>query len=310
MRSLFVMDPVDRIDIRGDSSWVLMLDSQARGWPVSWCTPSDLFVEEQRAMARYRGVSMHPEGSPHFRSTEQEIGSLDDFELVWMRKDPPFDMDYVFATYVLDLANTLVLNDPRSIKLANEKMFALQWPALCPKTLVSNRLDDIRRFAAGFDRIVLKPWDGNGGRGVVVTSATDRNLGVLSELLTDEGRTFCIAQEFLPAIAQGYKRILLIDGEARGWFLRVPGEQDHRGNMHVGASVVSCELDENDRAICEALRPRLKKMGLVFVGIDVIGDRLTEINVTSPTGLQEVRQLQGRALGPELLDAAMARRSS
>jgi len=133
---------------------------------------------------------------------------------------------------------------------------------------------------------------------------------VLSELLTDDGRSFCIVQEFLPEIAQGDKRIILIEGEARGWFLRIPGEQDHRGNMHVGASVVPCELSETDRAICEALRSRLKKMGLVFVGIDVIGDRLTEINVTSPTGLQEVLQLQGRELGPELLDAALARSAS
>ena len=306
MRSLFVMDPVDRITIDGDSTWVLMKESQARGWPVHWCTPGDLFVEEQRAMTRSRAVRLS-DAAPHFRSEAAEVADLDHFDVIWMRKDPPFDMDYVFSTYVLDLTKALVLNDPRSIKLANEKMFALQWPELSPRTMVSNRLEDIRRYARGFERVVLKPWDGNGGRGVVVTSAEDRNLGALVELLTDEGRGYCIAQEYLPAIEQGDKRIILIDGEPRGWFLRVPGKGDHRGNMHVGATVHACELSEADRRICAALKGRLKEMGLVFVGIDVIGDRLTEINVTSPTGLQEVAQLQGRALGPELLDAALRR---
>ena len=306
MRSLFVMDPLDRIQIAGDSTWVLMKETQGRGWPVHWCTPSDLFVEEQRPMARCRAVRVSDE-SPHFVSEAPASVCLDDVDVVWMRKDPPFDMDYVFSTYVLDLTRTLVLNDPRSIKLANEKMFALQWPELSPRTMVSNRLDDIRRFAQDLGRVVLKPWDGNGGRGVVVTSSHDRNLGALVELLTDEGRGYCIAQEYLPAIEQGDKRIILIDGEPRGCFLRVPGEQDHRGNMHVGATVHASELSAADRRICDALRDRLKAMGLVFVGIDVIGDRLTEINVTSPTGLQEVARLQGVELGPELLDAALRR---
>ena len=306
-KQLFVMDPVESINIVGDSTWVLMLEAQDRGWPVSWCPPSDLFVEEQRAMARCQAVRMHPEAAPHFRSASAQVVALDDFDMIWMRKDPPFDMDYVFSTYVLDLADALVLNHPGSIKLANEKMFALQWPEFSPRTMVSNNLEDIRRFGQSLEKMVLKPWDGNGGRGVVVTHHADKNLGALVELLTDEGRGYCIAQEYLPAIVDGDKRIILVDGEPRGWFLRVPGETDHRGNMHVGASVVACELSAADRRICQALKPRMKEMGLVFVGIDVIGDRLTEINVTSPTGLQEVLQLQGRALGPELLDAAVAR---
>ena len=305
MRSLFVMDPVQAINIVGDSTWVLMLESQKRGWPVAWCTPSALFVEEQRAMARCQAVQMVPEQAPHFRNEPTAVVPLDDFDLIWMRKDPPFDMDYVFSTYVLDLADAHVVNEPGSIKLANEKMFALQWPEFSPRTMVSNRLDDIRRFGKNFERLVLKPWDGNGGRGVVITRHDDRNLGALVELLTDEGRGYCIAQQYIPEITQGDKRIILVDGEPRGWFLRVPGETDHRGNMHVGATVHACELTDADRTICDAIGPRLKEMGLVFVGIDVIGDRLTEINVTSPTGLQEVLELQGRALGPELLDAAV-----
>ncbi|MED5370058.1 MAG: glutathione synthase [Myxococcota bacterium] len=295
MRQLFVMDPVDRIDVRGDSTYLLMLEAHQRGHQVAWCHPNELYVHDQKGMAHLHPVTVHTE-APHFRARcESHAAELSSFDVIWMRKDPPFDMDYIFSTYILDLAlpNTVVLNDPRSIKTANEKMVALQYPELCPETVVTNKLAHVKEFAQRFDRIVLKPWDGNGGRGVVVTHAQDKNLGSLTDLLTDEGRGYCIAQRYLPEITDGDKRIILIDGEPVGWFLRVPGQGDHRGNMHVGATVHACELSERDQEICAAIGPRLKAEGLLFVGIDVIGTTLTEINVTSPTGLHEVRQLMG-----------------
>jgi glutathione synthase len=227
------------------------------------------------------------------------------FDCIWMRKDPPFDIHYIFSTYILDLApsTTLVLNDPRSIKCANEKMYALQWPELCPPTTVTNRVSEIVDFAEIHQRVVVKPWDGNGGRGVLVTDAKDGNLRAIAELMTAEGAEYCIVQKYLPDIKKGDKRIILIDGEAKGAFLRVPSGRDHRGNMHVGAQVVACDLNARDREICSAIGPRLKKEGLLFVGIDVIGDFLTEINVTSPTGLRDIARLNGRLLERDLMDA-------
>jgi glutathione synthase len=222
-----------------------------------------------------------------------------------MRKDPPFDIHYIFSTYILDLApvSTLVLNDPRSIKCANEKMYALQWPALCPPTTVTNSIQEVVDFAEKHTRVVVKPWDGNGGRGVLVTGSVDGNLRVIAELMTDEGRAYCIVQRYIPEIKAGDKRIVLIDGEPLGAFLRIPAGRDHRGNMHVGAQVVACEINERDKEICTALSGRLKKEGLLFVGIDVIGGFLTEINVTSPTGMREIARLSGRLLERDLMDA-------
>ncbi len=316
MRTLYVMDPLDSLHITGDSTYVLMRESTSRGWPVWWCTPDQLSVRDSAPVARAQEVTTHAD-SPFFRMVaDPALVSLRDFDCVWMRKDPPFDIDYIFSTYVLDLAlwrpeggrsSTLVLNDPRTIVASNEKMYALQWPLLSPPTLVTNRIADIAAFAGVHGRIVIKPWDGNGGRGVLVTERGDANLRSMAELLTNEGRAYCIAQRYLPEIRDGDKRIILIDGEPRGWFKRVPQPGDHRGNMHVGARVEAFDLSPRDLEICRAIGPRLKAEGLLFVGIDVIGDFLTEINVTSPTGLREVVQLQDRSLGPEILDAAYRR---
>jgi glutathione synthase len=204
-------------------------------------------------------------------------------------------------------ATTLVVNDPGHIVLCNEKLWAMAFPDLHPPTLLTRDLRQIRAFAADHDRIVLKPWDGNGGRGIVVTHAADKNLGSLVELLTDEGRRACIAQAYVPAIEAGDKRILLFDGEPVGAILRVPGTADHRGNMHVGARVQATELSARDRAICARLGPELARRGMLFVGIDVIGEWLTEINVTSPTGIQEANRLYGLRLEADLVDRVASR---
>ena len=304
MRLLFVMDPLELIQVEGDSTYVMMYEATRRGWETWWCTPEGLRVREGQAMALSEPVKTSLE-KPFFNRGSSIDLSLSHFDCIWMRKDPPFDIHYIFSTYILDLApaSTLVLNDPRSIKCANEKMYALQWPDFCPPTTVTNRVSEIVDFAEVHERVVVKPWDGNGGRGVLVTDAKDGNLQVIAELMTSEGAEYCIVQKYLPQIKKGDKRIILIDGEAKEAFLRVPSGRDHRGNMHVGAQVVACDLNERDLEICNAIGPRLKKEGLLFVGIDVIGDFLTEINVTSPTGLRDIARLNGRLLERDLMDA-------
>lgn len=305
LRTLFVMDPLDRIHVEGDSTFILMVEAGRRGWPVWMCTPDDLYVKDGVAHARAVQVVASLE-RPHFRPELPEDLSLGDVDVVWMRKDPPFDIEYIFATYVLDLvpSSTLVLNDPRSIRNANEKLFAMQFTEHCPPTLLTRDIGRAMRFAESAPgRIVIKPWDGNGGRGVLVTEHGDGNLRSMLELLTGEGSVAIIVQHYIPEIKQGDKRIILIDGEPVGWMLRVPGERDHRGNMHVGASVEATTLSETDRAICAAIGPRLKEMGLLFVGIDTIGPYLTEINVTSPTGIREINRLMGTQLERDLTDA-------
>ncbi len=308
MRTLFVMDPLDVIDVNGDSTYMLMRECTDRGWTVAMCTPDDLYANNGVGHARVTPVPttatapfFHPEPA-----VDEELGAYD---IIWMRKDPPFDMSYIFATYLLDMApdTTLVVNHPLGLKQFNEKLWAMAFADIHPPTLLTNNTKRLKAFvneASG--KCVLKPWDGNGGRGIVVTQKGDRNLGSVIDLLTAAGKDAVIAQHYLPAIAQGDKRILLFDGEPVGAVMRVPGADDHRGNMHVGATVERTELNAADRHIVAVLGPHLKKHGLLFVGIDVIGDKLTEINITSPTGIQEINRLDGVCLEADLIDRATA----
>jgi len=303
MRTLFVMDPLDRLNLAGDSTYMLMREATQRGWPTWWCTPDDLYARDQEGWARAQQVRTVPGAFERGETTDRRLG---DFDAVWMRKDPPFDMAYIFATYLLEMAppHTRVWNRPASLRSHNEKLFALSFPGLCPETLVSRSSARIQAFAAELpDRVVLKPWDGNGGRGVLVTRAGDPNLPAMIELLTGEGRHAILAQRYLPEIKQGDKRILLVDGEPVGALLRVPGEADHRGNLHVGAQARPGELTAGDLAICARIGPSLREKGLLFVGIDVIGGHCTEINVTSPTGIQEINRLGGTRIEALVLDA-------
>jgi glutathione synthase len=307
--TLFVMDTLDRIHVEGDSTFVMMLEACRRGWPVWMCTPDDMYVVQGRAHAVAIRVEVR-ETKPHFHPELPAEIDLGDMDVVWMRKDPPFDINYVFCTYILDLvpSTTVVLNDPRSIRNASEKMFALQFPEFCAETLVTNNIGRIQRFAVDAPgRIVIKPWDGNGGRGVLVSQAGDPNLRSMIELLTQEGTIAIIAQHYIPEIKEGDKRIILIDGAPVGAVLRVPPPGDNRGNMHVGAKVVEATLSVRDQEICDAIGPRLREMGLLFVGIDTIGPYLTEINVTSPTGIREINRLTGSRLEKQLTDAVAER---
>ncbi len=311
-RTLFVMDPLASLNLAGDSTVALMAEATARDWPCWWCTPGDLSVDG--GTPRARAVPVRTEDDPpRFDQGEPEDRPLGDFDVVWMRKDPPFDIDYVFATWVLDLAppTTLVLNAPAALRGDNEKLYALRWPELCPPTLITRDIERARRWAADAPHgVVVKPWDGMGGRGVMVTRHDDPNFGAMLELLTADGARAAIVQHYLPEIRQGDKRVILVEGEPVGWMLRVPQPGDHRGNMHVGARVEACELTDRDRAICAAIGPRLREEGLLFVGIDIIGSALTEINVTSPTGIREINRLSGARLERAVSDAVLARLQS
>jgi glutathione synthase len=307
MRSLFVMDPLETLNLAGDSTYALMRESSRRGWESWWCHPRMLWGEGGRAFARAQRVVTTASGFSRHEWAEQELSG---FQLVWMRKDPPFDMTYIFTTYLLDLVgpDTLVLNAPAALRSRNEKLFAAAFADLTPPTLISADIARIVAFAAAQpDRVVLKPWDGNGGRGVLVTRAGDPNLRSMIEVLSDEGRRYILAQRHLPEIVDGDKRIILIDGEPAGAVLRVPGAADHRGNLHVGATARATSLTEREREICARIGPVLRREGMLFVGIDVIGGSLTEINVTSPTGLHEINAFDGVQLEARVLDAAQAR---
>lgn len=307
MRSLFVMDPLDTLDLTGDSTFSLMRASTTRGWEVWWCHPTAMWGEGGRAFARAQRVVTTDAGFDRLEWAEVALG---DFQLVWMRKDPPFDMTYIFTTYLLDLVprSTLVLNEPAGLRSRNEKLFAAAFADLTPPTLISCDLKRILAFAQSLpDRVVLKPWDGNGGRGVLVSRAGDPNLRSMIEVLTDQGRSYILAQRYLPEIVAGDKRIILVDGVPAGAVLRVPGASDHRGNLHVGATAHAATLTEREREICARISPILREEGLLFVGIDVIGGWLTEINVTSPTGIHQINAFDGVKLEEQLLDAAVAR---
>lgn len=310
MRSLFVMDPLDRINVAGDSTYVTMRECSDRGFPVRYTTPDRLYGRSGRARALCFSVRT-TRAAPFFHVGDAEDVDLGDFDVVWMRKDPPFDMHYVFSTYLLDMVPppTLVVNDPRGLKLYSEKMWvAARWPHLQPPTLITNDIAALKAFVREQPgRSVLKPWDGNGGRGVVITDGRDRNLGSLAELLSGEGRHYVIAQAYIPEVEQGDKRILLFDGDVVGGMIRIPTSVDFRANMHAGGTVQAVPLSERDLEICAEIGPALREAGMVFVGIDTIGPYLTEINVTSPTGIQEMNRLYGKQLEADLVDRVVAK---
>ncbi|MEE2827559.1 MAG: glutathione synthase [Myxococcota bacterium] len=309
MRALFVMDPLSTVNVDGDSSYVLMLEWQRRGGEVWHCGPGDLWSTGGKVFAKAAKLSVGPR--PKVADLELETTlDLTTCRAVFKRTDPPFDMNYVFCTYLLDLAasQTVVCNAPQGLREANEKMVILKFPDLIPTTLVTRQIEGIRQFVADQGgRAVIKPLDGNGGRGVFVLNSSDRNLGALLEVCTDEEQRYVMVQAFLPEIAQGDKRILLVDGVPKGAFLRIPPENDHRGNMHVGALVSPCDMTERDLFICDRLAPYLRENGLIFTGIDVIGGHLTEVNVTSPTGIQECTRLYGSDIAADIVDAVLAR---
>lgn len=310
VRFLFVMDPLPSILPDKDTTFAFMLEAQQRGIEVATCTIQQLFARNDRAWAYAARTQVFP-SPPYFSTGEPRAASLDTYDAIFMRKDPPVDQAYIFATYLLDLVDrqrTFVLNEPAALRSANEKLYALRFPSLIPPTLVTSDIALLRSFLAELGgEMIIKPLDACGGSGVFLASAADRNLNALLELCTDGGTRLIMAQRYLPEVRAGDKRILLLDGKVLAAILRVPREDDHRGNIHAGGTVRPTEITERDLQIVRALEPRLRADGLYFVGIDVIGGYLTEVNVTSPTGIREADQFAGRRFEQDVIDFVLGR---
>ena len=303
------MDPIETVNIDADSTFVLALEAQRRGHALYHYLPRQLQLRDGRLSAFARRLDVKREHGRHFTLGRPEMLDLAAMDVILMRQDPPFDMAYITATHLLEHVRdeALVVNDPVSVRNAPEKLFATHFPGLMPPTLISSDRAAITAFRREHGDIILKPLFGNGGAGVFRLTAADENLNALLELFTQLYREPIIVQRYLPEIRHGDKRIILIEGEPVGGILRVPPEGEVRANLHVGGKAVKTELSDREREICAAIGPALRERGLVFVGIDVIGDYLTEINVTSPTGLQEINRLDGVALERRVWDAIEAR---
>ncbi|HZR79681.1 MAG TPA: glutathione synthase [Candidatus Binatia bacterium] len=306
LRIAFVMDPLPRIAIDKDTTFVFMLEAQARGHEVFYVAPGDLALVGGRPEALLHPATVRAQVGDHFTLGEARRAPLDEVDVVFLRKDPPFDMSFFFDTHVasmVDRRKTLVLNDPRGLREANEKLYALRFPTLIPPSLVASDIRRLKAFLADLGgEMIVKPLDGCGGAGVFHVHQRDRNLNSILEFATDDGRRRVMAQRYLPEVRTGDKRIILIDGEPQGAVLRVPSEEEHRSNLHVGGQAKETQLSERELEICRTLAPSLKEDGLVFVGLDVIGDWLTEVNVTSPTGVQEINALSGTKIESVMID--------
>ncbi len=310
MKFLFVMDPLARIHIDGDTTFALMLESQSRGHEVWFCEPPHLGLEHDRPVAGAWPATVRRQKGDHYLLGPQATLPLADFDVVFMRKDPPFDLDYFFATLILERARdvTLVLNDPRGLRESNEKLSVLQFPKLTPPMIVTREATRLRAFLAEQGgEMVIKPLDASGGFGVFHVRQGDPNTGSILEQATNLGRRWTVAQKYLPEVREGDKRILLVDGEPLCAVLRVPAPDEARGNLHVGAKAKATTLTEKDQAIVDVVGPRLREAGFFLVGLDVIGGHLTEINVTSPTGILEANVLYNERYEAKVVDKLEAK---
>jgi glutathione synthase len=299
------MDPIETINIDADSTFVLALEAQARGHALWHYLPRDMSLKGGRVSARARRLEVRRKHGDHYTYGAFEVIDLAAMDVVLMRQDPPFDMAYITTTHLLEHVHphTLVVNDPVAVRNAPEKLYVTHFDGLMPPTLISSDPQAIAAFRAEHKDIIVKPLFGNGGAGVFHIAPADENLNALIEMFTSMSREPIVVQRYLPEVRQGDRRVILIDGEAAGVIVRVPKEGEARANLHVGGKAVKAELTARDREICEEIGPALRRHGLVFVGIDVIGGYLTEINVTSPTGLQEINRFDGVRLEARVWDA-------
>ncbi|PTV96373.1 glutathione synthase [Rhodobacter aestuarii] len=306
------MDPIAGIDISGDSTFRIGLEAQARGHSLFYYTPDKMFYREGKVMARGWPLELRREKGNHFSLGDEVEVDLASLDVVWLRQDPPFDMGYITTTHLLDRIHpkTLVVNNPFWVRNYPEKLLVLDFPDLTPPTLVARDLQVIRDFKAKHGDVILKPLYGNGGAGVFRLDANDRNLASLHELFSGINREPLIVQKYLPAVTQGDKRILLVNGEPVGAINRVPAAGETRSNMHVGGRPEPTKLTDRELEICAAIGPLLREKGQIFVGIDVIGDWLTEINVTSPTGLQELERFDGTNAAARIWEVIEAEREA
>lgn len=305
LRLLYVMDPMSTVLVDKDTTFAFQLEAQRRGHAQWHCEPHDLFVDRGVPHATVRRLAVE-RAETHYRLTELRTVPLTFFDVVFMRKDPPVDMTYIYATLLLDLVDphrTFVMNAPRGLRDANEKLYALRFPDVVPESLVTSDIGRLKAFLGQLGgEMIIKPLDASGGAGVFHVHSGDRNLNALLELSTLEGRRLVMAQRYLPEVRRGDKRVIVLDGEPLGAVWRIPREDEHRGNIHVGGRVERATVDERDREICRYLAPRLQADGLWFVGLDVIGGWLTEVNVTSPTGVQEIDRLDETCLEAQVID--------
>ena len=304
------MDPVEGINIETDTTFFMMLEAQTRGHGLWRFSPDRLALEDGRVLARGQALNVRAVKGDHHTLGAVETREVSDFDVVLMRQDPPFDMAYITATYFLERIHpkTLVVNDPTEVRNAPEKLLVTTFPGLQPPTLIPSDVEAIRDFRARHGEMVLKPLYGGAGSGVVKLGPDDPNLDALLELHAMIGREPVIAQKFIPAVSRGDKRILLVDGQPVGAINRVPAKGQVRSNMARGGRAEAVEITARDREICAAIGPELKRRGLIFVGIDVIGDYLTEINVTSPTGAQQLKRFSGVDAAAALWDCIEAKR--
>ncbi len=286
------MDPIQTITPKKDSSFAMLLEAERRGAAIHYFEQRDLALRGGRAMGQGTALRVRDDNEDWFTLGEQSEVHLGELDVILMRKDPPFDMEYIYTTYMLDRAHeagALVVNHPQALRDMNEKAYTAWFEDLTPVSLITRSMDDLRAFLAEHERVVVKPLDGMGGKSIFVVSKGDNNANVIFETLTDHGRRFAMAQIFIPEINLGDKRILLTNGEAVPYALaRIPPADDNRGNLVMGATGKGQALSDRDREICERVGPALREAGVLFAGIDVIGDYLTEVNVTSPTGIREL----------------------
>ncbi len=314
MRFVFVMDTLDRVTPDKDTTYAFLEAAQARGHESLHCLPGDLSVRRGRTFARVRKLVVSND-APRIAlvGDPTEVSVNDAVDAVFIRKDPPFDQAYLYATLLLEHARggPIIVNDPRGLRDANEKLYAMNFPEWTPTTLVASDRDAIFAFVDEVGgQAVIKPLDGAGGSGVMMLKKGDKNARAIVDLLTAEGQRLAMVQEFLPSVTVGDKRVLLLDGEPLGAILRVPRGDDLRSNIHVGGTVVPTELTPRERELVQAVAPRLKRDGLVFVGLDVIGERLTEVNVTSPTGIQELGRFTGTKPAEKVIEWVERQRSA
>lgn len=313
MRFVFVMDSLDRVNPEKDTTFAFVEAAQRLGHQSLHCLPSQLSVHAGEARAIVRTIEVLPE-APFIRLGDTpSVELLKGVDAIFIRKDPPFDQAYLYATLLLEHARSgpIIVNDPRGLRDANEKLYAMQFQAWMPRTIVTSDREEILAFTSDVGgKAVIKPLDGAGGAGVLMLRKDDKNVRGIVDMLTGEGTRLAMVQAFLPSVVEGDKRILLLDGEPLGAILRVPRADDLRSNIHVGGSVVPTELTVRERALVAAIGPRLRQDGLIFVGLDVIGEHLTEVNVTSPTGMQELGRFTGTKPADRVVEWVAARRAA
>jgi glutathione synthase len=304
------MDPIHSIDIDGDSTFALALEAQARGHSLFYCLPKNLSLRDGVVVALGHDLTVQRIYGDHATLGPERQVELASMDVVLLRQDPPFDMGYITSTHLLERVHpdTLVVNDPGHVRNAPEKILVTEFPELMPETLITANKDEIIAFREEYKDIILKPLYGNGGAGVFRLREGDENLNSLFEMFEEFYREPIIAQRYLPEVRQGDKRVILVDGKPAGVINRVPAEGETRSNMHVGGVAEKSVLNARDQEICDTIGPMLKERGLIFVGIDIIGDYLTEINVTSPTGIQEIDRYDGINLSALVWDAIEAKR--